>query len=108
MTSAHRVTPKKVHETEEKETFKYRQEATIHYKDARKPQEREDLIQSTQTDVINVVTPSTEKALDVQWQRTNVQFVRRLATSVACATRRLRTVITINDPCGQAHPRHPN
>ena len=69
---------------------------------------REDLIQSTQTDVINVVTPSIEKALDVQWQSTNVKFVGKLATSVVCGARRLRKVIIIKGPCSQAHPRHTN
>ena len=69
---------------------------------------REDLIQSAQTDVINVVTPSIGKALDVQQQSINVKFVRRLATSVACATRRLRKVIIIKGPCGQAYPGHTN
>ena len=105
----HRVTPKQVHETEEKEkkkTFKFRQEATKHYEDARMPQKREDLIQSAQTDVINVVTPSIEKALDVQWQSTNVKFVRIFATSVAYARGRLKKVIIIKGPCDQACPRH--
>ena len=69
---------------------------------------REDLIQSTQTDVINVVTSSIEKDLDVQWQSTNVKFLRRLATSVACATRRLKKVIIIKGLCSQAHPRCTN
>ena len=55
----------------------------------------EGLIQSTQTDVIDVVTPTIGKALDVQHQSTNVKFVRRLATSVACATRRKIKAITI-------------
>ena len=72
------------------------------------PKKREDLIQSAQTDDINVVTPSIEKALDVQQQSTNVKFARRLATSVVCATRRLIKVIIIKDPCSQAHPRHTN
>ena len=69
---------------------------------------REDLIQSTQTDVINVVTPSIEKVLDIQQQSAIVKFVRRLATSVAYATRRLRKVIIIKDPCDQTHPKHTN
>ena len=69
---------------------------------------REDLIQSAQTHVINVMTPSIEKALDVQWQSTNVKHVRRLATSVAYATRRLRKIIIIKGPCDQAHPRLTN
>ena len=69
---------------------------------------REDLIQSTQTDVINVMTPFIEKDLDVQWQSTNVKFVRRLATSVAFATSRLKKMIIIKGPCSQAHPRHTN
>ena len=56
------------------------------------------LIQSAQTDVINVVTPATGKALDVQHQSTNVKSVRRLANSVACATRRKIKVITIKGP----------
>ena len=56
------------------------------------------LIQSAQTDVINVVTPTTGKALDVQHQSTNVKSVRRLAISVASATRRKNKVITIKGP----------
>ena len=68
---------------------------------------REELIQSTQIDVINVVIPSIEKALDVQQQSTNVKYVRRLATSVAYAIRRLRKVIIIKGHCGQAHPSTP-
>ena len=48
----------------------------------------EGLIQSTQTNVINVVTPAIGKALDVQHQSTNIKFVRRLATSLACAARK--------------------
>ena len=58
---------------------------------------RGDLIQSTQADVINVVTPFIEKDLDIQLQSTNVKFVRRLATSVAYATGRLRKVIITKD-----------
>ena len=69
---------------------------------------RDDLIQSAQRDVINVVTPSIENDLDVQWQSTNVKFVRRLATSVVYAIRRLRKVNIIKGPCGQDHPRHTN
>ena len=69
---------------------------------------REGLIQCTQTDVINVVTPSIEKDLDVQHQSTNVKFVRRLALSVAYAIRRLRKMIIIKGPCSQAHPKHTN
>ena len=64
---------------------------------------REDLIQSAQTDVINVVTPFIEKDLDVQQQSTNIKFVRRLTTSVDYATRRLKKVIIIKGPCSQAH-----
>ena len=56
------------------------------------------LIQSAQADVINVVTPTIGKALDVQHQSNNVKSVRRLATSVACATRRKNKVITIKGP----------
>ena len=41
MISVHRATPKQVHETEKKKPFKFRQEATKHYEDARKPQEKE-------------------------------------------------------------------
>ena len=58
----------------------------------------EGLIQSSKTDVINVVTPAIGKALDVQHQSTNVKSVRRLATSVVCATRRKSKVITIKGP----------
>ena len=56
------------------------------------------LIQNTQTDVINVVTPTIGKGLDVQHQSTNVKSVSRLATSVACATRRKNKVIIIKGP----------
>ena len=68
----------------------------------------EDLIQSAQTYVINVVAPFIEKALDDQQQSTNVEFARRLAISVACATIRLRKVIIIKGLCGQSHPRYTN
>ena len=62
---------------------------------------KEDLIQSAQTDVINVVTPSRGKSLDVQHGKAPMQNVlRRLATSVAFAKRRLRKVITVKGPCG--------
>ena len=50
----------------------------------------EDLILSARdkTDVQNVGTPPTEKGLDIQQASTNVRYVIRLATLVACATRR--------------------
>ena len=50
---------------------------------------RKNLILSTQsqTDVTDVVTPSTEMVLDVQQQSTSVRFVRRLVILVAYATR---------------------
>ena len=69
---------------------------------------REDLIQSARTDVINVVTPSIEKDLGVQWQSISVKYVRRLAISVAYATRRLRKIIIIKGPCDKAHQRLTN
>ena len=56
------------------------------------------------TDVINVVTPSTEKGLGVQQASTSVRFVINLATSVTCVTRREIACIITNGPF--VHPRH--
>ena len=109
MTLVHRANPKEVHKTEEKETFlSLGKKAPSIMKIKESHKKREDLIQSAQTDFINVVTPFIEKALDVQQQCTNAKYVRRLATSVAYATRSLRKAIIIKDPCSQAHPRHTN
>ena len=66
----------------------------------------EDLILITegQTDVQNVVTPSSEKVLDVQQASTNVRFAKNLATSAASVTRRKLACIIKESPL--VHPRH--
>ena len=87
-------------------TSTFRQEA--HKPDEyqpRRPQEKtKDLILSAQdqTNVINVVTPNTEKGLAVQQAISSLIFVINLVTSVACATRRQIT----KGPW--IHPRHIN
>ena len=74
-------------------TFKFRQEANkfgwIQAKKAtRKIREDLTLTAQSQTDVTEVVTPSTEKGLDVQQASTSVKFVINLVTSVVCVIRR--------------------
>ena len=66
----------------------------------------EDLIMSRpeKIDVHNMVTPSIKKGSGVQQESSNVKYVINLATSIACATRKERNMITIKGPL--VHPRH--
>ena len=66
----------------------------------------EDLILSTQgqTDVINVVTPSTEKVLDVHQESTSVIFARRWVILIASATEKEIYVLITKGPL--VHSRH--
>ena len=67
---------------------------------------KEDLIMSIQgqIDVPNVVTLSIEKGSGVQQASTNARFAINLATSVACATRKMINMKITKGPL--VHPRH--
>ena len=81
-----------------KEPFKFRQEATKHDEDERKPQQRRRVDIKCTDRCHKCGNSHHRKASDVQHQSTNVKFVGRLVTSVACATRRKIKAITIKGP----------
>ena len=100
------LSPSKSMRQKKKKLFKFRQEATKHFQNARKPQEKSRSDPECTDRCHKSGDFLQREGLDVQQQSTNVKFVRRLATAVACATRRLRKEIIIKGPCGQAYPRH--